>query len=120
MNFHSTIDNEGVFYTDSNGLEMQKRELNYRPTWDLTTKSGGLNVTANYYPIQTAIAIKDSEMQFTVMNDRSQGGSVLEAGRVEFMQNRRLNIDDWRGVDEALNEVDAKGNGISVPATYFV
>lgn len=24
-----------TFYTDSNGLEMQKRILNFRPTWDL-------------------------------------------------------------------------------------
>lgn len=58
VNFYaSSIDNAGVFYTDSNGLEMQTRKLNYRPTWNLTTKSGGLNVTSNYYPIQTAIAI---------------------------------------------------------------
>ena len=54
------------------------------------------------------------------MNDRSQGGSVIQDGRVELMQNRRLNVDDGRGVDEALNEVDENGNGISVPATYYV
>lgn len=60
VNFYApNIDNAGVFYTDSNGLEMQKRVLNYRPTWDLTITSGGLNVTANYYPVQTAIAIED-------------------------------------------------------------
>ena len=59
-NFYApTINNDGVFYTDSNGLEMQKRVLNYRPTWDLTTKDGGLNITANFYPVQTAIAIID-------------------------------------------------------------
>jgi len=27
--------NNQIFYTDSNGLEMQKRILNYRPTWDI-------------------------------------------------------------------------------------
>jgi lysosomal alpha-mannosidase len=27
--------NNQTFYTDSNGLEMQKRILNYRPTWDI-------------------------------------------------------------------------------------
>jgi hypothetical protein len=27
--------NNQTFYTDSNGLEMQKRILNFRPTWDL-------------------------------------------------------------------------------------
>ena len=38
---------------------MQERVLNERETWDLTIKEGGLNITANYYPIQTAIAIID-------------------------------------------------------------
>ena len=31
------FDNAGVFYTDSNGLEMQKRVLNQRPDWTLVT-----------------------------------------------------------------------------------
>lgn len=43
-----------------------------------------------------------------VMNDRSQGGSVIKNGRIELMQNRRLNVDDGRGVDEALNEHNAE------------
>lgn len=59
VNFYADIDNEGVFYTDSNALEMQKRVLNYRPTWNLTTKSGGLNITANMYPINSAISMID-------------------------------------------------------------
>jgi hypothetical protein len=36
------------------------------------------------------------------------------------MHNRRCNIDDWRGVDEALSENDNRGNSIAVPATYYV
>lgn len=56
----------------------------------------------------------------TVMNDRSQGGSVIEKGRIELMQNRRLYHDDYRGVDEVLNETDSFGNGITVPATYLL
>lgn len=50
------IDNKNTFYTDSNGLAMQKRILNYRPTWELETH-GNLNIPANYYPVTTAIAI---------------------------------------------------------------
>ena len=42
----------------------------------------------------------------TVMNDRSQGGSVIEDGAIELMQNRRLLFDDNRGVAEPLNETD--------------
>jgi len=34
------------------------------------------------------------------------------------MQNRRLFDDDWRGVEEPLNETDEYGKGIMVPATY--
>lgn len=117
VNFHApSIANEGIFYTDSNGLEMQRRQLNYRPTWDLTIKKGGLNITANYYPINSAIAIEDTEtnMQMVVMNDRAQGGSVIKDGRIEFMQNRRSVKDDSRGVGEPIDE------NITVPATYYM
>jgi hypothetical protein len=101
---------------------MQTRKLNHRPTWNLTTAAGGLNITANYYPVQTAIAIvdKNTDMQMVVMNDRSQGGSVIQDGRIELMQNRRHNKDDDRGVNETLNETYSNGNGISVSATYYV
>jgi len=51
----------------------------------------------------------------TVMNDRSQGGSV---GTIELMQNRRLFHDDMRGVEESLNETDSAGYGIQVDALY--
>lgn len=30
------FDNQQTFYTDSNGLEMQKRILNFRPSWNVT------------------------------------------------------------------------------------
>jgi lysosomal alpha-mannosidase len=66
--------NDGVFYTDSNGLEMQRRVLNKRPTWDLEEdyKIIFANVTANYYPINSAISMMDlTSRQFTVCNDRS-------------------------------------------------
>lgn len=29
------LDNDNIFYTDTNGLEMIERRINYRPTWDL-------------------------------------------------------------------------------------
>jgi hypothetical protein len=53
------IDNKNVFYTDSAALEMQKRVLNFRPTWNLDNH--GELVSANYYPINSAIAIVDEQ-----------------------------------------------------------
>lgn len=45
----------------------------------------------------------------TVMNDRAQGGSSIENGTIELMQNRRLFYDDDRGLNEPLDEVDKNG-----------
>lgn len=108
-----------TFYTDSNGLEMQKRVLNYRPDFTLVTDEFA---SSNYYPINSAIAIRDESksMQLTVMNDRSQGGSVLSDGSIELMQNRRLHHDDGRGVGEALNEENRYLEGIEVNTRYFL
>lgn len=113
------FDNENTFYTDSNGLEMQKRVLNYRPDWTLVTDEFA---SSNYYPINSAIAMRSpsTNMQLTIMNDRSQGGSVLSNGVIELMQNRRLLHDDGRGVGEALNETNESGWGIQVNTRYFV
>ena len=77
-------DNQDIFYTDSNGLEMQKRVLNQRPDFKLVTD---MQVSSNYYPINSAIALRDTKtnMQMTVMNDRSQGGAVIKNGAIELM-----------------------------------
>lgn len=40
VNFWSQdIDNKDIFYTDSNGLQMEGRKLNFRPTWDFVPTS---------------------------------------------------------------------------------
>ena len=63
VNFHApSVANKGIFYTDSNGLEMQRRQLNFRPTWNLTTVLN-FNTTANYYPVQTAVSITDVDTE---------------------------------------------------------
>lgn len=113
------FDNENTFYTDSNGLEMQTRIFNQRPDFDLVTDE---IASSNYYPINSALAIRSpsTNMQLTVMNDRSQGGSVLSNGVIELMQNRRLLHDDWRGVGEPLDETNKLGQGIQVNTRYYV
>ena len=50
------IDNDSVFYTDSNGLEMQRRVLDYRPDWHFSSEE---KIASNYYPIPSAIVIRD-------------------------------------------------------------
>lgn len=121
-NFHvKYFDNNKTFYTDSNGLEMQERILNYRPTYEYDLENNQ-PVSQNYYPINSAISMKDitSKRQFTVMNDRSQGGTSMLPGTIELMQNREAPSDDNKGVGEPLREKDEQGYGIRVKATYYV
>ena len=108
-----------TFYTDSNGLEMQKRIRDYRPSWNF---SSVLNVTQNYYPINSAIVIRDetSGNQMSLMTTRAHGGSSLIDGQLELMHHRRIFHDDHRGVGEVLNETDESGQGIQVTTTYFL
>lgn len=83
--YSSKLKSNKIFYTDSNGREMLKRERNYRPTWELHLDEP---VAGNYYPITTKISIKDTvskAKRLSVLNDRAQGGSSLNDGEIELM-----------------------------------
>ncbi|RUS70932.1 hypothetical protein EGW08_021308 [Elysia chlorotica] len=110
--------NNGVFYTDSNGREILERRLNYRPTWKLNQTEP---VAGNFFPVNAMIGIKStkSDLDFTVLTDRSHGGSSLNDGDVEIMLHRRLLYDDCKGVGEALNET-AYGRGLIVRGKHYL
>jgi len=93
----------GVFYTDSNALEIVKRTADdYTARYNTTTNQ---RASSNYYPINSAILIEDAGEQMVVMNDRSQGGSAyFDNGRIELMMNRRGSTSDDLGHDEPLDE----------------
>jgi len=66
--------NHKTFSTDSNGLEMQQRIENYQKTYPLDAEDlANDNVTLNYYPINSAISMKDADSArvFTVINDHT-------------------------------------------------
>ncbi|KAL4477150.1 hypothetical protein ABPG72_008884 [Tetrahymena utriculariae] len=140
---NTNLKNQKTFYTDSNGLSLQKRILNYRPTWNLQVHQ---QVSGNYYPIGSMIQIQDEETkeQISVVNDRSQGGTSLKEGQLELMIHRRQNVfcilinfkkqvnqmqfiqrtllDDNRGVGESLNEIDQQSgeNGLSQKIRHYI
>lgn len=123
------FNNNGTFWTDSNALTMQQRKVNHRDSWDLMARDTPadkqkFNISTNYYPVDSAIAMRDfngSELQVTVMNDRAQGGSAYNNNNtIELIQNRRATDDDAKGVVEALNETDTNEFGLQINARYFV
>lgn len=111
------IKSASVFYTDSNGREIQTRTRNSRPTWTLNVTDP---VSGNFYPVNSAIFIKDSGRQFSILTDRSQAGASLRDGMLELMVHRRLLVDDRRGVGEPLNEPGEDGKGLRLVGRHRI
>eukprot|EP01063_Lacrimia_lanifica_P011272 TRINITY_DN1808_c0_g1_i8.p1 TRINITY_DN1808_c0_g1~~TRINITY_DN1808_c0_g1_i8.p1 ORF type:complete len:1110 (+),score=493.11 TRINITY_DN1808_c0_g1_i8:91-3420(+) len=106
VRYSTDIKSDGTFYTDSNGLEMIKRQYNkrgpsYPAVYNITEPVAG-----NYYPITSMLAVQDeaADAQLAVLTDVAQGGASLQDGQVELMVNRRVFFDDAYGVQEPLNE----------------
>jgi hypothetical protein len=87
--FDTNLATKSFYYTDANGLEMQQRKINYRPTWNYTVNEP---VAGNYYPMNVAAFIKDdsAQTQLTILTDRSRGVASLKDGSLEMMVYRRL------------------------------
>ncbi|KAL5581467.1 hypothetical protein UlMin_013909 [Ulmus minor] len=97
----TAVNSNKTFYTDSNGRDFIERIRDYRTDWDLKVNQP---VAGNYYPINLGIYLQDEEKEFSVLVDRSVGGSSIVDGQIELMLHRRILLDDSRGVAEALNE----------------
>ena len=95
----TTIDGEGTFYTDSNGLGIVKRTVDSKST---EYSSANLRPSSNYYPINCGLMLEDLSTYHSmlVLNDRPLGGSAYDDNRIEFMINRRSYSDDGQGLSE--------------------
>lgn len=87
--FDSDIQSNNIFYTDSNGREMLRRQRNHRDTWKLDLQEP---ISGNYYPVTAKIAIEDDNKRLAILNDRAQGGSSLMDGSIEIMVSISINI----------------------------
>ena len=94
------INQNKIFYTDSNSLYMNKRKLNHRKYYQFTFLEP---VTENYYPVNSAIFIEDGNLRATLMNDRSQGGSSLNPGEIEVLISRNWYVGDHKGLHEPFD-----------------
>ncbi|KAK7113102.1 lysosomal alpha-mannosidase-like [Littorina saxatilis] len=117
--FKTSLGNKKTFYTDSNGREVLKRQLNYRETWPFNNTEP---IAGNYFPVNSRIFIRDEakQVQFTVLTDRSEGGTSLREGEVELMVHRRLLYMDGAAINEALNETGLDGKGLIVRGSHYV
>lgn len=109
------FDPQGQFWSDQNGLEMQEHHIENLPSnYTFLNDKPYPNykmVAGNFVPVETAIMMRDnnqSNIQVTVMNDRSQAGTadLTDKATIELMQQRRGLLDDQKGLCEALNETE--------------
>jgi|TARA_B110000305_G_scaffold240656_1_gene311962 lysosomal alpha-mannosidase len=127
--FYDHFDTAGDIFVDANGLEMINKKINWRKEF---TYNSNETISANYYPVTSAIAIRDKnesnfnktgvKKQITILNDRSQGGSagLRERRNIELMQHRRFKKSDYYGVFEPDNDLDKHGRGIQVLSSYYL
>ncbi|KAH7421965.1 hypothetical protein KP509_13G083700 [Ceratopteris richardii] len=108
--FSSDLESHKTFYTDSNGRDFIKRVRDYRSDWELEVHE---EVAGNYYPLNSGIYLSDNSIDFSILVDRSMGGSSVTDGELELMLHRRLLYDDGKGVAEALNETTCMGDDFS-------
>ena len=117
------FNSNGTFWTDSNGLAMQKRVINHQDTYPALETSNNERAL-NFYPVTSAMVMSDinSPTQVVLMNDRTQAGAVGvdSNSTMEFIHHRRLLQDDWKCLEEALNERDPTQYGIKVNAKYYM
>lgn len=112
-----------VLWTDSNGLEMQRRVLNQRPSWNSTAWEWE-PVASNYYPVSVRAYIEEpsSGDRLSLVPDRAQGCASLAVGQLECMLHRRLLFDNFLGNGEALNEpgLNASCNGLIARGSTWI
>ncbi|KAM9956542.1 hypothetical protein ACTFIR_003260 [Dictyostelium discoideum] len=101
--YTTTLVTDKTWYSDSQGMEMQKRITNYRPSWNLTVVQP---TSGNYVPVNAITYIQDpnQSLQFTIVTDRSRGCASLRDGQLDMMMHRRTLKDDGRGVGQPMNE----------------
>ena len=108
---------QAEFWTDSNGIQMMRRVVNYRHTYNHTFNE---KIANNFYPVTTAMSIRNRKDKYyfedkytslsrmdkmiTVFSDRPQSGGALKKGEMMLMLLRSGLVDDVRGVNERLYE----------------
>ncbi|KAG5669807.1 hypothetical protein PVAND_000100 [Polypedilum vanderplanki] len=93
MRVKTQVKNYNIFYTDLNGLQYVKRKI-----LSLVPLQG------NYYPINSGLFIEDDEMRISLFISTPLGGSSLDSGEFEIMQDRKLDQDDERGLQQGVKD----------------
>ena len=113
----------GLFYTDANAYKLVKRNISAPHPYPWTEQANKIKQVSSYfYPVNSGLFIEDAEGagQMVVMNDRPQGGSAYQSGRIELMLHRCGTSSDQLGVWEGIVDPSADGKGVNVSAKFYL
>lgn len=106
-----------TWVSDSNGRDAITRVRDKRRSWNYTVVEP---VSGNYVPVNLFQTLTDGTTTYSIVTDRTQAGSSMEDGSLDFMLHRRILADDNRGVGEPLNETGLNGGGLIVRGRHWV
>ena len=95
-----------IFYTDRNGLELEKRQINKREDYVLKDV---VETACNMYPVTTLIQVRHMNYNTTkmsVMTDRPLAAGMYRNGSIELLLTRSHKENDGKGIAEPLVEKD--------------
>ncbi|KAJ8705046.1 hypothetical protein PYW08_012366 [Mythimna loreyi] len=120
IRYLTDLQNEGVFYTDSNGRQTIKRIRDSRATYTPVLDTGESGISSNIYPVTSKIYVEDLQknIRLSIFIDRAQGGTSLVDGTIDLMLHRRIFTDDT-GIRAWLNETEY-GKGIIVRGKHHL
>jgi len=93
MHVTADIENYGEFYTDLNGFQYTKRK-NYEK----------LSIQGNVYPMPSGAFIQDSRSRMSVLTGQPLGVASQDKSSLQVFLDRRLDQDDNRGMEQAMND----------------
>lgn len=85
---------ENSFFTDLNGLQMQKRR----------TRLDKIPIQANFYPMPTMAFLQNDKTRLTVLTAQPRGVASLIPSQLEIILDRRMMQDDNRGMGQGMKD----------------
>jgi alpha-mannosidase II len=93
MLVQTKIDSQDILYTDLNGFQYTKRRRHAK-----------LTLQGNVYPMPAGAFIQDSTLRFNILTGQPLGVASLESAQIQVFLDRRLNQDDNRGMEQAMDD----------------
>ncbi|WJX84389.1 alpha-mannosidase [Trifolium repens] len=104
-----------LVHEDFMDLNYAKQVRDYRKDRNLEVNQP---VAGNYYPINLGIYLKDNSREFSVLVDRSVGGSSILDGQLELMVHRRLLCTGLTILGKYYFRIDPVGEGARWRRTF--